>query len=160
MLIQRGTCTFAQKATNAQDLGAVGVIIFNEGNPGRTDVFGGTLGGPDFTIPVTGTSFAVGEELFNLLGSGPVTMHMFTETVSEIRTTENIIAETAAGRTDRVVVVGAHLDSVAEGPGINDNGSGSGTILEIAEEFTELGIQPRNKVRFVWWGDRSMPRRR
>lgn len=152
VLIQRGTCTFGQKATNAQDLGAVGVIILNEGNPGRTDVFGGTLGGPDFTIPVTGTSFAVGEELFNLLGSGPVTMHMFTETVSEIRTTENILAETATGRTDRVVVVGAHLDSVAAGPGINDNGSGSGTILEVAEQFTELGIQPRNRVRFAWWG--------
>ncbi|MGH3926356.1 MAG: PA domain-containing protein, partial [Pseudonocardiaceae bacterium] len=76
VLIQRGTCTFGEKATNAEDLGAVGVIIFNEGNPGRTDVLDGTLGGPDFTIPVTGTSFAVGEELFNLLGAGPVTMHM------------------------------------------------------------------------------------
>ncbi|MGH2679151.1 MAG: M28 family peptidase [Actinomycetota bacterium] len=152
VLIQRGTCTFGEKATNAEDLGAVGVIIFNEGNPGRTDVLDGTLGGPDFTIPVTGTSFAVGEELFNLLGAGPVTMHMFTETVSETRVTENIIAETAAGRTDRVVVVGAHLDSVAAGPGINDNGSGSGTILEIAEQFDELGIQPVNRVRFAWWG--------
>ncbi|MGH2655482.1 MAG: M20/M25/M40 family metallo-hydrolase [Actinomycetota bacterium] len=152
VLIQRGTCTFAQKATNAQNLGAVGVIIFNEGNPGRTDLFGGTLGGPDFTIPVTGTSFAVGEELYNLLQAGAVTMHMFTQTTSEIRTTENIIAETASGRGDRTVVVGAHLDSVAAGPGINDNGSGSATILEVAEEFAELGIQPRNKVRFAWWG--------
>jgi Zn-dependent M28 family amino/carboxypeptidase len=74
-----------------------------------------------------------------------------TDTVSEIRTTENIIAETA-GRTDRVVVVGAHLDSVAAGPGINDNGSGSATILEVAEQFSELGIEPNNQVRFAWWG--------
>ncbi|MGH3451692.1 MAG: PA domain-containing protein, partial [Haloechinothrix sp.] len=48
-LIQRGTCTFHDKALNAQTAGAVGVIIFNEGQPGRTDVIGGTLGSPDFT---------------------------------------------------------------------------------------------------------------
>ncbi len=50
------------------------------------------------------------------------------------------------------MVVGAHLDSVLEGPGINDNGSGSGTILEIAEEIADLDIAPRNKVRFMWYG--------
>jgi Zn-dependent M28 family amino/carboxypeptidase len=77
---------------------------------------------------------------------------MATETVSETRSTVNVIAETEGGRSDRVVLAGAHLDSVQEGPGINDNGSGSGTILEIAEQFAELGIEPRNKVRFAWWG--------
>ncbi len=49
-------------------------------------------------------------------------------------------------------MVGAHLDSVEEGPGINDNGSGSGTILEIAEEIAELPRNPRNRIRFAWWG--------
>jgi Zn-dependent M28 family amino/carboxypeptidase len=51
-----------------------------------------------------------------------------------------------------VVVVGAHLDSVIAGPGINDNGSGTSTILEIAEEMAELGIRNRQKVRFAFWG--------
>jgi Zn-dependent M28 family amino/carboxypeptidase len=51
-----------------------------------------------------------------------------------------------------VVVVGAHLDSVPAGPGINDNGSGSSTILEIAEEMAELGIRNRQKLRFAFWG--------
>ena len=51
-------------------------------------------------------------------------MHLLTSTISETRTTENILADTASGRVDRTVVVGAHLDSVAAGPGINDNGSG------------------------------------
>lgn len=151
-LIQRGTCTFFQKALNAQNAGASGAIIFNEGQAGRTDAILGTLGSPDFTIPVVGASFALGEENFNLLLSGPVTMHMFTSTLSEIRTTENVIGETTGGNPDRTVVVGAHLDSVAEGPGINDNGSGSGVILEIAEEMAELGIEPANKVRFAFWG--------
>ena len=31
-LIQRGTCPFVQKLSNAQDAGAVGVILFNEGD--------------------------------------------------------------------------------------------------------------------------------
>ena len=51
----------------------------------------------------------------------------------------NVIAETKAGRADRVVVAGAHLDSVAEGPGIQDNGSGSAAILEIALQMDNLG---------------------
>ena len=69
-LVQRGTCTFGTKALNAQAAGASGIIIFNEGNPGRTDVFGGILtdaaGNPvSPTIPVMFTSFAVGSSLFD-----------------------------------------------------------------------------------------------
>jgi Zn-dependent M28 family amino/carboxypeptidase len=48
--------------------------------------------------------------------------------------------------------VGAHLDSVIAGPGINDNGSGSSAILEIAEEMAELNIRNRQKLRFAFWG--------
>ena len=69
-----------------------------------------------------------------------------------VRTTRNVIAETLDGDPNRVVVVGAHLDSVTRGPGINDNGSGSATILEIAEVFAEQGRVPRNKLRFMWYG--------
>lgn len=65
-IIQRGTCTFAVKAANAQAAGAAAVVIFNEGQPGRTDVVSGTLGGPGVTIPVVGTTFAAGQELFSL----------------------------------------------------------------------------------------------
>jgi Zn-dependent M28 family amino/carboxypeptidase len=49
-------------------------------------------------------------------------------------------------------VVGAHLDSVPEGPGINDNGSGTATILETALQISKLGIEPTNRVRFAFWG--------
>ena len=151
-LIQRGTCDFVVKALNAEEAGAVGVLIFNEGQPGRDGPLLGTLGGPDVTIPVIGTSFAVGEDLYALTQAGDTTVHMFTETFTEPRTTFNVIADTAEGRPNRVVVVGAHLDSVVAGPGINDNGSGSATILEIAEQMAELEIAPRNQVRFAWWG--------
>lgn len=147
-VLQRGSCAFAVKAQNAEAEGAVGVIIFNEGQVGRTDAFVGTLGGPGSTIPVVGAAFAVGTEL----AAGGVQVHMFVNATSETRETKNVIAESPGGRDDRVVVVGAHLDSVPAGPGIQDNGSGSAAILEIAQEMAELDITPRNKVRFAWWG--------
>ena len=75
-----------------------------------------------------------------------------TDSVPFQATSKNVLAETLNGRDDWVVVVGAHLDSVVEGPGINDNGSGSATILEIAIQMAQLEIVPRNKVRFAWWG--------
>jgi aminopeptidase S len=63
----------------------------------------------------------------------------------------NVIAQTRTGDGRRVVVLGAHLDSVRKGPGINDNGSGVAALLEIA---TRLGGSPpvRNAVRFAFWG--------
>jgi len=152
-LIQRGTCTFEDKANNAIAAGYDAVIIFNEGNPGREDLFIGTLGNP-FDIPVVGLSFADGAALVAQLQAGQtVTMHVATETeIDPTRTTRNIIADSPTGNADQVVVVGAHLDSVIAGPGINDNGSGSSTILEIAEEMAELGIRNRQQVRFAFWG--------
>jgi Zn-dependent M28 family amino/carboxypeptidase len=156
-LIQRGTCPFRQKALNAQDAGAVGVVIFNEGNEDPTDdrlgPISGTLDPPRLGIPVIGTSFAVGEELYGLLQQNQEVVVRLKVDASVVTTPgTNVIADTRAGREDRTVVVGAHLDSVEEGPGINDNGSGSATILEVAEEMSELGIRPRNQVRFAFWG--------
>ena len=151
-LVQRGGCDFSVKATNAQAAGYDAVIIFNEGNPGRTDLFIGTLGSP-FTIPVVGLSFADASALITQLEAGQtVVARVFTETTNEVRTTSNVLADSPTGSADRVVVVGAHLDSVIAGPGINDNGSGSSTILEIAEEMAELGIRNRQKLRFAFWG--------
>jgi Zn-dependent M28 family amino/carboxypeptidase len=63
-----------------------------------------------------------------------------------------VLADSSYGNPRRTIVVGAHLDSVQEGPGLNDNGSGTATILEIAEELDELGIRTRNRVRFAFWG--------
>lgn len=150
-LIQRGTCTFRQKAENAAAAGAAAALIFNEGQEGRTETVAGTLSAPLMDLPVLGASFAVGEELYQMSQSGPVTVHVMTQTASEVRTTENVIADTPTGREDRTVVAGAHLDSVPEGPGINDNGSGSAAILEIALQMAELGVEPRNRVRFAFW---------
>lgn len=155
-LIQRGTCTFQIKVENAVAAGYDAVIIFNEGQEGRTDLFVGTLGAPQ-SIPVVGLSFADASALAAVRGA---TVQVSTSTEADLnRKTVNVIADTpraAAKNNDEVVVVGAHLDSVIEGPGINDNGSGSAGILEIAEEMSELGYTKKGKlqrqVRFAFWG--------
>ena len=153
-LIQRGTCTFAIKATNAQTAGASAVVIFNEGQPGRTGVVAGTLGAPGYDIPVIGTTFAIGNELSNsvLNGLTGTEAHVKTETESEIRETVNVIAETATGDPNRTVVIGAHLDSVIAGPGLQDNGTGSAGNLEIAETFAAQDRVASNRLRFIWFG--------
>ena len=154
-LIQRGTCTFHDKALNAQEAGAAAVIIFNEGQAdlGRDGLLFGTLGTPDFDIPIIGVSFADGEELHNLLiAPNTVTVHIKTDTTSEIRQAANVLADSKGGDPDRVVVQGSHLDSVPAGPGINDNGSGSAYNLESAIKLAGSHIDLQNKVRFAFWG--------
>jgi Zn-dependent M28 family amino/carboxypeptidase len=151
-LVQRGTCTFGQKAANAQAAGASAVVIFNEGQPGRDGLLEGTLG-QVVGIPAIGTTFAVGEDLYNRSqAAGGATVRVTTSTFSETRQTYNVIAQTKRGRTDNVVMAGAHLDSVLAGPGINDNGSGSAAILEIARQLAKESIKTNNAVRFAWWG--------
>ena len=151
-LIQRGTCNFSVKADNAAAAGAAGVIVFNQGNvvPGddRLGLFGGTLDPPVRPIPVVSAPFALGAEWATTAG---LTMRLNLEAEIVSVTTENLLADTPTGRTDRTVVVGGHLDSVAEGPGINDNGSGTAAILETALQMAALGIEPENRVRFAFW---------
>jgi Zn-dependent M28 family amino/carboxypeptidase len=151
-LIQRGTCTFEVKVTNAVAAGYDAVIIFNEGQPGRDELLTGTLGSI-FQIPVVGLSFADGAALYAAAQAGAVTVHVVTSTENvPVANTSNVIAETKGGDPNKVLVVGAHLDSVAAGPGINDNGSGTSTLLEVAEQISALKLAPRQKIRFIFFG--------
>ncbi len=143
-LIRRGSCTFAIKATNAYNAGARGVIIYNN-QPG---VINGTLGnGFTLNIGVTSVTAAVGEALVATPG---LVLRLKTDTFRGIANTYNVLAESVGGDPNNVVMVGAHLDSVNAGPGINDNGSGSAAILEVARQMSK--VKPRNKVRFALWG--------
>lgn len=146
-LIQRGTCSFAIKAVNAQAAGASAVIIFNQGNtPERVELIVGTLGGTNVVgIPVVGASFAAGVAL-----AQPGSQARVHVVPPQNITQYNIIAESVDGDPNNVVMVGAHLDSVQRGPGIQDNGSGSAALLEVAQQMAK--VKTRNKVRFAWWG--------
>jgi Zn-dependent M28 family amino/carboxypeptidase len=144
-LIQRGTCAFAIKAVNAQAAGASAVVIFNQGNdPTREGLIVGTLAPSTAAVPVVGASFTDGAALAQPGSTARVTVEP-----PESRPQVNVLAE-LKGRSDTVVMAGAHLDSVQEGPGINDNGSGSAALIEVAEQMTK--VTPRNTVRLAWWG--------
>ncbi|HVF80002.1 MAG TPA: M28 family peptidase [Solirubrobacteraceae bacterium] len=152
-LLQRGTCSFAVKSANARNARAVAAVIFNDGgDAGRRGVINGTLGGTGNGAAL-GASLAVGQDLANGIANGDTgsVATVRIDRVEEVRTTRNIIAETPGGDPNNVVVVGAHLDSVPRGGGINDNGSGSAGILEIAEVLAAREIAPRNKIRFMWY---------
>jgi Zn-dependent M28 family amino/carboxypeptidase len=148
-LLQRGTCTFEVKAERAQAAGAAAALIFNEGQRGRRELLRATLNGPGVRIPVFGLTYDAGAAL-----AKGGTVRFAARTVSANKTTRNILAETPAGRAGRVVMVGAHIDSVAEGPGINDNASGSATVLELARAMA--AAKPANKIRFAWWSGEEL----
>src|SRR2546430_4205926 len=159
-LIQRGSCFFGVKVLNAQAAGAKGVVIFNEGNPGRTGPFGGSLvdaaGNPIIpTIPVAFTSFAIGQDLYNASKSStpPVMSLNIPAVVKENAPDYNVIAESKGGDPNHVLVVDAHLDAIY-GAGMIDNGSGSATILDIAQEMKN--VTPTNKLRFIWFGGEEL----
>lgn len=143
-VVPRGVCAFGVKQTVAAELGAAAAIIVNN-EPGPLD--SGTLGDADTArIPTGGVSQEDGAAV---LAAPEVTLTLVTET--ETTTSRNIIAQTTTGSTENVVVTGAHLDSVPEGPGINDNGTGTAAVLETA---LQMGSAPEvtNAVRFAFWG--------
>jgi Zn-dependent M28 family amino/carboxypeptidase len=150
-LLQRGVCDFVVKFQNAINAGASAIVIMNEGDtPARSGLAGFN---PVTTgdIPIVTVTTAVGNELRNGVLNGPTgrTIRVKVDLITiQNLPTRNVIAQTP-GRTDNVIVVGAHLDGVDDGPGVNDNGSGSGTILEIAEQMAK--VKPRNAVRFIWF---------
>ncbi|KAJ6786344.1 hypothetical protein PWT90_04734 [Aphanocladium album] len=146
-LIRRGDCAFGQKSANAGKTGAVAAIIYN---PVEED-FGGTLGAhsPDH-VATFGVRIGAAQPWLDKLNAGghlAATVLVDVETVT-INTT-NVIAQTRGGDQDNCLVLGGHSDSVAAGPGINDDGSGSLSVLEVAVQLARF--QVRNCVRFAWW---------
>jgi Zn-dependent M28 family amino/carboxypeptidase len=160
-LVQRGTCFFGTKAFYAEQAGAEAVIIFNQGNtPDREELIvadatsvdepiPGAPGPITHGIPVVGASFADGLALAQD-GSTAFVEVLPTDT----RTADNVIAELPGRNDDNVVMAGAHLDSVTEGPGINDDGSGTAALLETAQMMANT--HPENTLRFAWWAGEEL----
>lgn len=154
VLVQRGTCpdgtTLAGRMKPAAAAGAAAVIIYSDVT---SQVTAGTLSNPNPEEYVS-TGYinkADGEPLVARLQAGEAIEAYFQQTqIVETRITQNVFSETIDGDPDNVVMLGAHLDSVQAGPGINDDGSGSTLILEIKKALEKL--RTKNKVRFAWWG--------
>lgn len=145
VLVDRGTCPFAQKEDAAAQRGAVAMIIADNVDE---EQMGGTLGPTtEVKIPVLSVTKSTGVQLRDQ--PGPTTIKL--DASAQSFKARNVIAQTKTGSDANVVMAGAHLDSVPEGPGINDNGSGVAAVLETA---VRLGSSPpvHNKLRFGFWG--------
>ena len=130
-LVTRGTCKLLTKAQLAAQAGAAAVLIVNTpaAQSGGRRTYTGTLGGPDVDVPVLGVGEAVGADVRGR------TVTLRVDATSGRLSAENVIADAPGGDPRRVVMVGAHLDSVGEGPGLNDNGSGVAAVLALAERL-------------------------
>jgi Zn-dependent M28 family amino/carboxypeptidase len=145
VLVDRGTCPFAQKEDAAAQRGAVAMIVADNVDE---EQMGGTLGAnTEVKIPVVGVTKSVGAQLRAQPGTTTIKLNASSQSFKA----RNVIAQTKTGSPTDVVMAGAHLDSVPEGPGINDDGSGVAAVLETA---VQLGNSPQvhNAVRFGFWG--------
>jgi Zn-dependent M28 family amino/carboxypeptidase len=145
-LVQRGTCTITEKVDNAAAAGATAVLLFNQGDTadrqGPPEV---STDGPS-KLPIAGLSFGSGVALART----STTVHVVVATRVSTIHTSNVIAQTAGNR-HRVITLGGHLDSVAEGPGINDDGTGVAFLLELAHQAHRLHLRPASALRFGFW---------
>jgi Zn-dependent M28 family amino/carboxypeptidase len=149
-LISRGTCPFGLKVAFAGAAGAAGAIIYNNA-PGP--VGSGTLGGisnPEGPyVPSASISGDAGAALLALIRNGTVQGSLKVDAIVDVRYTNNVLATTKGGDKNNIVMAGGHTDSVVQGPGINDDGSGSLGNLEIALQLTKFSVT--NAVRFGFW---------
>ena len=142
-----GPCLRRDEAMLAQDAGAAALVVaypdWRVGQARRP-----TLIAPDgIDIPVLA---AIGEVGDALTAAADATTVVTVDVTTEIgsATVRNVIAE-AGGPGNRIIMLGAHLDSVHDGPGINDNGSGAAAVLEIARLFAASN-EP-GTFRFAFW---------
>lgn len=153
VLVERGLCpdgtTFAGKLKPAAAAGADAVLIYNNGPAQLT---GGSLSNPSpLYAPGVIIDQAPAQAIKARLDAGETVEATveITQLIEE-RVTQNVYAETKGGDETNLLVLGAHLDSVQAGPGINDDGSGSTLILELAKALQHFSTTL--KVRFGWWG--------
>lgn len=146
-LISRGDCPFGTKSALAGKAGAIAAVIYNN----EKGALGGTLGTPS---PDNVATFSISDSdaapyIKKLKDGEQVEASVYIDAIVENIETTNIIAQTKKGDPDNCVMLGGHSDSVAEGPGINDDGSGSLTLLEVATQLANYRVN--NCVRFAWW---------
>jgi hypothetical protein len=148
-LVPGGGCFYRDKIQNAQNAGALAVIApyftWASGQTKRPTLIDPAL----INIPAIVAGAEPAQALYDAAAAGG-SAQLVVDTISTPMSIDNVIAE-LPGATDDVIMLGGHLDSVLDGPGINDNGSGSSTILAIAATAASQPT-PRKTLRFAFWG--------
>jgi aminopeptidase YwaD len=146
-LVERGLITFGEKARNASNAGAIGVVIYNNdaGN------FRGDLGG-SADVPVVSISRFQGQRLGELASANGEVRATVSVKLVELPS-RNVVAQ-KPGTGDKIVVLGAHYDTVPNVPGANDNGSGTAVLLTIAQQLQQKSFP--FTIRFVAFGSEEV----
>lgn len=148
VFIARGGCSFGSKSRAAGEAGAVTAIIYND----EEGTVNGSLGEvSDDNVPTFGLGGIEAKQFLEALKDAKEPLDGISYIDADISTvkTTNIVAETTRGDQDNCVMLGGHSDSVGAGPGINDDGSGSLTTLEVAVQLAKFRVN--NCVRLAWW---------
>ncbi|KAK2038840.1 peptidase family M28 [Colletotrichum somersetense] len=147
-LLPRGTCELAVKATLAKSAGAAAAIVYND----EEGPLMGTVGEvSDAHAPIVGITQTEGQAFLASLKAGKdIKVHLDLLSVVEERTNYNVIAETKGGDHNNVLMIGGHADSVFNGPGVNDDGSGTVGVLTVAKALSQFAT--KNAVRVAFWG--------
>jgi Zn-dependent M28 family amino/carboxypeptidase len=154
LLLQPGPCFRRAQVLSAQQAGAAAVVIsWPQWEPGF--VLRPALINPEgIHIPAIAATKEVGLALAGAADAKAL-VHLHLQTATVDRSVSSVIAETPGGDPSHVLMLGGHLDTATEGPGINDNGSGTMTLLELAREIAASGA-PRLKVRFGFWAGEEL----
>ncbi|KAJ2760109.1 hypothetical protein H4S06_001899 [Coemansia sp. BCRC 34490] len=148
-------CTLFEAAFLLEQMGAR-AVVFVRSNKFKTPSWARVRntdwkeGDPLMTVPVLSVTSSVGQLLES--AASDIKLDVETDTSIEVVKSFNVICVGRTGDAANTVVVGSHLDSVAAGPGINDNGSGSASTLEIQLTLARIGFKPHNRLVFAWWG--------
>jgi Peptidase family M28/PA domain len=144
-------CSVVDKQNTAVAKGAVALLIVSA--PGTSGSPAG-LFTPGYYQQLTVPVGVIDDDANAALRRTNAPVRLVLDSKPVMVKSRNVVAQTKTGDTKNVVLVGAHLDSVRSGPGINDNGSGVAALLETA---AALGSSPQitNAVRFTFWGSQE-----
>lgn len=146
VLVERGSITFEAKVNRAGEAGAAGAVIYNNA-PGN---FRGTLL-ESGSIPAAAISREDGQRLVELAAAGEIRATLGV--VAEMHPSQNVIAE-KPGAGAGVLVLGAHYDTVPDVPGANDNASGAGVLLTLAQQLSSVSLP--FTLRFIAFGSEEV----
>jgi hypothetical protein len=148
-LVMTGGCLARDKVRQAQEHDAEALITMVPTWDDPNETLRPTLLDPTLIeIPAVVTGADPIDELLAAAGAGDeivLTVDVFEEPATD----DNVFGE-IAGENDEIVMLGGHLDSALDGPGINDNGSGVAALLAIAEDMAAQRA-PQRTVRFAFW---------
>jgi Zn-dependent M28 family amino/carboxypeptidase len=141
-------CSVVDKQNSARALGAAALIVVSitNGRGAPPNLFN-----PGYYNQLTMPVAVVGADGAGALGRATAPVRLVLDAETTKITSRNVLAQTKTGAPNEVVMVGAHLDSPRDSPGINDAGSGVAAVLETALQLGPLA-PVTNAVRFVFWG--------